>query len=200
MAATTTETYFPNKLKFLLLGNTHVGKTNILLRFSSGTFSENFISTIGIDFKYRDVEIDGEQVKLQIWDTAGQERFRSVSASFYRGSHAIFLIYDITDHISFDAVSNWMAEIEARADKEVIVVLLGNKCDLEDERTVPFAKGKSLADRYGIRFYETSAKSGVNIEAVFMSVASDAFKMYKPDRVPIPTQKRSTKSKSCGCS
>ena len=105
-------------------------------------WSDLFVPTIGVDFKIRTMEIDNKNVKLQIWDTAGQERFKNITASYYRGAHGIFVVYDISDTESFKNINNWLIEIEKNANKNVYKILVGNKCDLEDKRTVSYQQGK----------------------------------------------------------
>ena len=148
-----------------------VGKSCLLLRFSDDSFTTSFITTIGIDFKIRTVELDGKRVKLQIWDTAGQERFRTITTAYYRGAMGILLTYDVTDESSFNNVRNWMKNIEQHANENVNKVLIGNKCDMDEKRVVTTARGKALADEYGIPFFETSAKGNINVETAFFSVA-----------------------------
>ncbi|XP_010543444.1 PREDICTED: ras-related protein RABE1d-like isoform X2 [Tarenaya hassleriana] len=151
-----------------------VGKSCLLLRFSDDTFTTSFITTIGIDFKIRTVELDGKRIKLQIWDTAGQERFRTITTAYYRGAMGILLVYDVTDESSFNNIRNWMKNIEQHASDNVDKILVGNKADMdESKRAVPTAKGQALADEYGIKFFETSAKTNLNVEQVFLSIARD---------------------------
>ncbi|AED90618.1 RAB GTPase homolog 8C [Arabidopsis thaliana] len=127
-----------------------------------------------IDFKIRTVELDGKRIKLQIWDTAGQERFRTITTAYYRGAMGILLVYDVTDESSFNNIRNWMKNIEQHASDNVNKILVGNKADMdESKRAVPTAKGQALADEYGIKFFETSAKTNLNVENVFMSIAKD---------------------------
>ena len=130
----------------MLIGNSAVGKSSLLLRFSDNTFSESFLPTIGVDFKIRTFEMNGKTVKLQIWDTAGQERFKTITSSYYKGAQGIILVYDITDRQSFKDVENWLAEVEKHASENVIKLLVGNKCDLESARAVTFEEGKEFAD------------------------------------------------------
>ncbi|KAK7837831.1 ras-related protein rabe1c, partial [Quercus suber] len=173
-----------------------VGKSCLLLRFSDGSFTTSFITTIGIDFKIRTVELDGKRIKLQIWDTAGQERFRTITTAYYRGAMGILLVYDVTDESSFNTyyrgamgillvydvtdessfnnIKNWIRNIEQHASDNVNKILVGNKADMdESKRAVPTSKGQALADEYGIKFFETSAKTNMNVEEVFFSIARD---------------------------
>ncbi|XP_076453600.1 ras-related protein Rab-37-like isoform X5 [Babylonia areolata] len=168
--------------KVMLIGDSGVGKTCILVRFKDGTFlSGSFISTVGIDFRNKVVEVDGTKVKLQIWDTAGQERFRSITRAYYRDANALLLLYDVTNKASFDNIRAWLAEINEYAQEDVVIMLLGNKCDSTSERVIRKEDGERLAREYGVAFMETSAKTGVNVDLAFMAVARD-LKMKKTRR------------------
>ncbi|KAL9296631.1 hypothetical protein ACSQ67_022527 [Phaseolus vulgaris] len=216
-------------IKLLLIGDSGVGKSCLLLRFSDGSFTTSFITTIGIDFKIRTIELDGKRIKLQIWDTAGQERFRTITTAYYRGAMGILLVYDVTDEASFSSkvlnyIRNWIRNIEQHASDNVNKILVGNKADMDESKrrtlllqvnfqlfcwdvevrkglsfdlrchmcmhvrlemfviviylpvsfkVVPTSKGQALADEYGIKFFETSAKTNLNVEEVFFSIARD---------------------------
>jgi Ras-related protein Rab-10 len=157
--------------KLLLIGDSGVGKTCILFRFSDDAFNTTFISTIGIDFKIKTVELRGKKIKLQIWDTAGQERFHTITTSYYRGAMGIMLVYDITQPKTFDNIAKWLRNIDEHANEDVEKMILGNKCDMEDKRMVSKERGESIAREHNIRFLETSAKANVNIENAFLSLA-----------------------------
>uniref|UniRef100_A0A8C6Z1C4 small monomeric GTPase n=1 Tax=Nothoprocta perdicaria TaxID=30464 RepID=A0A8C6Z1C4_NOTPE len=162
----------PCRLQVMLLGDSGVGKTCLLTRFKDGAFlSGTFIATVGIDFRNKVVAVDGVKVKLQIWDTAGQERFRSVTHAYYRDAQALLLLYDITSKLSFDNIRAWLTEIHEYAQKDVVIMLLGNKADVSGERAVRTEDGASLAREYGVPFLETSAKTGMNVELAFLAVA-----------------------------
>ncbi|XP_041852227.1 ras-related protein Rab-8B-like [Melanotaenia boesemani] len=156
--------------KLLLIGDSGVGKTCLLFRFSEDSFNTTFISTIGIDFKIRTIELDGKRVKLQIWDTAGQERFRTITTAYYRGAMGIMLVYDICNEKSFDNIKNWIRNIEEHASSDVEKMILGNKCDMTDRRQVSKDRGEKLAIDYGVKFLETSAKSSLNVEEAFYTM------------------------------
>ncbi|RID73946.1 hypothetical protein BRARA_B01064 [Brassica rapa] len=161
-------------IKLLLIGDSGVGKSCLLLRFSDGSFTTSFITTIGIDFKIRTIELDDKRIKLQIWDTAGQERFRTITTAYYRGAMGILLVYDVTDETSFNNIRNWIRNIEQHASDNVNKILVGNKADMdESKRAVPTSRGQALADEYGIKFFETSARTNLNVEEVFFSLAKD---------------------------
>jgi len=159
--------------KLLLIGDSGVGKTCVLFRFAEDAFNSTFISTIGIDFKIRTIEMDGKKIKLQIWDTAGQERFRTITTAYYRGAMGIMLVYDITNEKSFDNIKNWIRNIEEHATSDVEKMVLGNKCDMNDRRQVSKERGEQLAIEYGIKFMETSAKASINVEEAFLTLARD---------------------------
>ncbi|KAK2741427.1 hypothetical protein FQN55_008343 [Onygenales sp. PD_40] len=157
--------------KLLLIGDSGVGKSCLLLRFADDTYTESYISTIGVDFKIRTIELDGKTVKLQIWDTAGQERFRTITSSYYRGAHGICVVYDVTDMDSFNNVKQWLQEIDRYATEGVNKLLVGNKSDMEDKKAVEYTVAKEFADSLGIPFLETSAKSASNVEQAFLTMA-----------------------------
>jgi len=131
-----------------------------------------------VDFKIKSIALDGKNVKLQIWDTAGQDRFRTITCSYYRGAQGIVVVYDITDRDSFEAVRQWMIEIDKYAQESVIKLLVGNKCDMNDKRKVTFDEGQELANQYGIQFFEASAKSCSNIDLLFQTMAKVIMEKY----------------------
>ncbi|KAI1329297.1 P-loop containing nucleoside triphosphate hydrolase protein [Xylariaceae sp. FL0255] len=157
--------------KLLLIGDSGVGKSCLLLRFADDTYTESYISTIGVDFKIRTIELDGKTVKLQIWDTAGQERFRTITSSYYRGAHGICVVYDVTDMDSFNNVKQWLQEIDRYATEGVNKLLVGNKSDMSDKKVVEYTVAKEFADSLGIPFLETSAKNASNVEQAFLTMA-----------------------------
>lgn len=165
--------------KLLLIGDSGVGKSCLLLRFADDSYTESYISTIGVDFKIRTIELDSKAIKLQIWDTAGQERFRTISSTYYRGAHGIIVVYDITNNESFNNVKRWLTEIDKYARENVNKLLVGNKVDLADLegdnrlRQVPTAVGKEFADSLKIPFLETSAKTGTFVDTAFLVMANE---------------------------
>merc|ERR1711865_53018 len=175
-------------IKLLLIGDSGVGKSCLLCRYSDDVFNSNFITTIGIDFKIRTIELDGAKIKLQIWDTAGQERFRTITQAYYRGAMGILLGYDVTDDKSFNNIRTWMRNIEQHANEQVVKILLGNKCDMPDKKMVTFEQGSALAKEFDIQFFETSAKTNVKVEEAFTAIAR-AIKEKKP---PTPNPQPST--------
>jgi small GTP-binding protein len=168
--------------KLLLIGDSGVGKSCLLIRFADDTYTETYISTIGVDFKIKTIELDGKTIKLQIWDTAGQERFRTITSSYYRGAHGIIVVYDVTEQSSFDNVKSWLTEIDRYASDNVNKLLVGNKSDLTSKKVVDYTTAKEFADSLGIPFLETSAKSAANIEQAFLTMASEIkHRMGAPD-------------------
>lgn len=159
--------------KLLLIGDSGVGKSCLLLRFADDTYTESYISTIGVDFKIRTVELDGKIIKLQIWDTAGQERFRTITSSYYRGAHGIIVVYDVTDQESFDNVKTWLSEIDRYANEHVNKLLVGNKADLVSKKVIETQAAQEFASELNIPFLETSAKDSKNVEQAFMTMAAE---------------------------
>jgi small GTP-binding protein len=155
--------------KLLIVGESGVGKTCMLLRFADNLFEEDFLSTIGVDFKVKEIVVDSKRVKLQIWDSAGQERFRNITSSYYRNCSGIIIVYDVTRRDSFDKVTDWISEVR-RFVPTVPLIVVGNKCDRED-RQVPTADGQGLAEKQGLIFLETSAKANTNIEEAFQEMS-----------------------------
>eukprot|EP00794_Sanderia_malayensis_P008788 gene8788-9726_t len=161
-----------NEYKVMLIGDSGVGKTCVLVRFKDGAFlSGSFISTVGIDYKNKTFSLDGSSIKLQIWDTAGQERFRSITHAYYRDAQALLLLYDVTSRSSFDNTRAWLSEIQEYTSGEVVILLLGNKADLSKEKAVKREEGEKLAKDFKVPFLETSAKTGMNIELAFEAAA-----------------------------
>lgn len=136
-------------------------------------FTESYISTIGVDFRFRTVKIDKKTVKLQIWDTAGQERFRTITSAYYRGADGIIMVFDVTSTESFDHVNDWLKEVNRYAAEGTVKLLVGNKCDRTADRVVSPEQAKEFADELGIPFIETSAKSAKNVEESFLTMAGE---------------------------
>jgi len=162
--------------KLVLIGDSGVGKSCLLLRFADDAFTESYISTIGVDFRFRTVKIDNKTVKLQIWDTAGQERFRTITSAYYRGADGIVMVYDVTSQESFDHVNDWLKEVNRYASEGTCKLLVGNKSDRTTEKVVTTEQAKDFADDIGVPFLETSAKSAANVEEAFLTMASELIK------------------------
>ncbi|XP_061567643.1 ras-related protein Rab-26-like isoform X2 [Cololabis saira] len=159
-AVSSSSEFYDIAFKVMLVGDSGVGKTCLLVRFKDGAFlAGSFISTVGIDFR--------------IWDTAGQERFRSVTHAYYRDAHALLLLYDVTNRTSFDNIQAWLTEIHEYAQQDVVLMLLGNKADATHDRVVKREDGERLAKEFGVPFMETSARSGLNVELAFTAVAKE---------------------------
>lgn len=157
---------YDNLFKLLIIGESGVGKTCLLLRFTDDSFTANHLTTIGIDFKIKIINLEEKLIKLQIWDTAGQERFRTITKTYYKGAHGIILTYDVTDENSFKNIRTWVKQIEQNAQTNVCKVLVGNKCD-RDDRKVSLDDGAKLAKEFNMQFFETSAKTNYNVNETF---------------------------------
>jgi len=158
--------------KLLIIGDSGVGKTCLLLRFCENNFMTTHLTTIGIDFKIKTIDVDGKKIKMQIWDTAGQERFKTITQTYYKGAMGIILTYACNDRESFNSIENWMKQIKQHANEDVCKILVGNKSDLED-RQVTSEEGKKLADTFGIKFFETSAKDDLGVNDTFHTIAKE---------------------------
>ncbi|XP_044484357.1 ras-related protein Rab11A [Mangifera indica] len=161
--------------KVVLIGDSAVGKSQILARFARNDFSLDSKATIGVEFQTRTLVIEHKSVKAQIWDTAGQERYRAVTSAYYRGAVGAMLVYDITRRQSFDHIPRWLEELRSHADKNIVIILIGNKSDLEDQRAVPTEDAKEFAEKEGLFFLETSALQATNVETAFMTVLTEIY-------------------------
>ncbi|PIA52060.1 hypothetical protein AQUCO_01000145v1 [Aquilegia coerulea] len=161
--------------KIVLIGDSAVGKSQILSRFARNEFSLDSKATIGVEFQTRTLVIQHKSVKAQIWDTAGQERYRAVTSAYYRGAVGAMLVYDITKRQSFDHIPRWLEELRSHADKNIVIILIGNKSDLENQRAVPTEDAKEFAQKEGLFFLETSALEATNVENAFSTVLTEIF-------------------------
>ncbi|KAF8598119.1 putative ras-related protein rab-18 [Ceratobasidium sp. AG-I] len=159
----------PLNAKILLIGNSSVGKSSILLRFSDETWlsEDESSATIGVDFRVSKMDVLGKKVKLSIWDTAGQERFRTITSSYYRGAQGIILVYDVANRESFEALPRWFSELETYVSPSVVKIVVGNKVDKEFSRQVTTEEGRAFAERMGTLFVESSAKTKVGVQDTF---------------------------------
>ena len=189
-----TEENYDYIFKVLLLGNSDVGKSSLLLRFVDKVWTDSFVPTIGVDFKVKTMQIGEKTVKMQIWDTAGQERFRNVVASYFRGSNGILLIYDVTNKDSFKNLDNWLEVIENNASDNVLKILIGNKIDLVDEIEVKHEEGQQFANRFNMQFIETSAKLDTNVSEAFETLAKLMIECNKQ----APLTQKNTETKKLG--
>ena len=154
--------------KILLIGDLGVGKSCVILRYVEGDFPGNIMSSIGVDFKTKKIDLDDRLIKMQIWDTAGHEKFRTITTSYYKSAHAIIILYDITQKTSFDHIKNWITEIDKFGKQGVLKVIVGNKLDLENNRKIKKEDAENLALKYGVKLWEVSAKDNTNIEEMFV--------------------------------
>ncbi|XP_068595242.1 ras-related protein Rab-19 [Brachionichthys hirsutus] len=168
------EDSFDFLFKIVLVGDSDVGKTCVVQSFKSGVFMEKQQNTIGVDFTVRTLDIDGKKVKMQVWDTAGQERFRTITQSYYRSAHGAMVAYDITRRPTFDSVPHWIREVEQYGAASVVLILIGNKADLDAQRQVLFEDACTLAENNGVlAALETSAKEAQNVDAAFILMARE---------------------------
>ena len=187
--------------KILLLGDSEVGKSCFLMRYSENVFIENYITTIGLDYKLKTVKLDtGKTIKVQLWDTAGQDKYRTIAKNYYKGSHGILLLYDITKQSSFDNIREWVRDIKEEVNEKAILFLIGNKIDMEDQRKIPKEKGVELAEEFKIPFFEASAKSGENVDEVFKALYNKICEIYgdlERERGTKLIKKRNIKGRCC---
>ena len=162
--------------KIVLIGDTSVGKTNILSKYLTDEFDAKSKATVGVEFGVKNFKIENNIVKVQIWETAGEERYRSITNAYYKGAKGSLLIYDITNKKSFENVEKWISDLKANADEDISMILLGNKTDLEDKRVVTTEEGKNKAEFYNLTFMETSAFNGNNIQEAFNELITDIYK------------------------
>lgn len=161
--------------KYIIVGDSAVGKSCLLLQFTDKRFKSTHDLTIGVEFGSRTVQINDKAIKLQIWDTAGQESFRSITRSYYRGSIGALLVYDITKRQSFENLQKWLEEMKENAYSKMTTILIGNKVDLENERQVSFEEGQAFAKKHDLVFFETSAKSAHNVEKAFLAITQKIY-------------------------
>ena len=189
-----------NKFKILLIGESHVGKTEFISRFVDDKLrSENLLISIGINFKVKTINFKGKKIKLNIWDTDGQERIRNITQVFYKGAHALIFMYDVTDQNSFKNLSNWIKQVEAHGEKNIVKVLVGNNCDKLD-RVVTEEEGKQLAEDFSIGFFETSHKTDKNVSEVFyylIDVIMKANGINLNDNINLDVKYKKNKKEKC---
>mmetsp|Transcript_108232 Transcript_108232/g.316553 ORF Transcript_108232/g.316553 Transcript_108232/m.316553 type:complete len:205 (+) Transcript_108232:122-736(+) len=194
---------YDHLVKLLLLGDSAVGKSSLLMRFCEAKFESNFVLTIGVDFKWKQVERNSKKLKLQVWDTAGQERFRTITPAYYRAAMGVVITYDITDRNSFDHVEYWVQQLDQHGDAAVQRILVGNKSDLADLRKVAKEDGEALASKFNMAFFETSAKSGENVDDAFLKIADEVvaqrYANAPSSQAKTLGELKSPKKKSCAC-
>ena len=187
--------------KILLLGDSSVGKTCFLMRYTDNTFQDIHMSTIGLDYKLKNVQLDdGKMIKIQVWDTAGQDRFRSITKNYYKGAHGIILIYDVTSRKTFENVQNWITQIKEEVPVTVIIILVGNKVDDENNRKVTTEEGYKMAASFELEFFETSAKSGINIDSTFNKLVKKTVEINsKAEGKGKKLNSKKSRGKKCFC-
>lgn len=170
------EDIFDVILKVVLIGDSGVGKSNLLSRYTRNEFNLESKSTIGVEFATRSIKIDGKQVKAQIWDTAGQERFRAITNTYYRGAVGALLVYDVSKLSTYEHVAQWLKELRDQGDSGLIILLVGNKSDLVDQRAVTTEEGRTFAEENGLKFIETSAMNASNVDDAFTTILTESYR------------------------
>lgn len=204
-----------NEAKILLVGDSSVGKSSIMMRFIDNFFNESMTTTVGADFKSKRVKVDETEMKLIIWDTAGQEKYRSLAQNFYKNALGVFIVFDITNRATFTNIDNWVKQVQKNTGDDVIKWLLGNKADLESERQVSKEEIDETCKKLNLEYLEVSAKSGVNITTGFMNISKDIKKKHfsdvpsgnvenkpaeeKKDNIQLNKPKQQQSSDGCGC-
>ncbi|GKZ68084.1 Ras-protein Rab-11A [Aspergillus niger] len=166
-----------NRLYFVLIGDSGVGKSNLLSRFTRNEFNLDSKSTIGVEFATRSIQVDSKTIKAQIWDTAGQERYRAITSAYYRGAVGALLVYDISKHQTYDNVNRWLKELRDHADSNIVIMLVGNKSDLRHLRAVPTEEAKQFASENNLSFIETSALDASNVELAFQNILTEIYRI-----------------------
>ncbi|XP_039608493.1 RAB11a, member RAS oncogene family, like [Polypterus senegalus] len=200
--------------KIVLIGDSGVGKSNLLSRFTRNEFNLESKSTIGVEFATRSIRVEGKTVKAQIWDTAGQERYRAITSAYYRGAVGALLVYDIAKHLTYENAERWLQELRDHADSNIVIMLVGNKSDLRHLRAVPTDEAKAFAEKNGLSFIETSALDSSNVELAFQTILTEIYRIVSqrqitgkidPDFppssnvVPITMPPTSPSNKQTGC-
>ena len=177
--------------KYIIIGDPSVGKSNLLMKFAHNKFTDEYQATIGVEFGAKNITFNNQIYRIQIWDTAGQENFRSITRAYYKNSVCAMVVYDITNRDSFEHVQNWIQDVKDQSPKTVLIVLVGNKIDLEENRAVSYDEGSEFATKNGLIFEETSAKTGQGIEEIFMKSAKEISKQMEKGVYDL-------KSETCG--
>ncbi|KAJ5070771.1 gtp-binding protein yptm2 [Anaeramoeba ignava] len=183
--------------KIILLSERGMGKSCLLLRYTDGTYSDSYISTIGVDFKIKGFELNGKKFKLQIWEPAGSERFLTLTRSYYRGAHGIIILYDTTNQESFDDLKKWIKEIQEKGPDDANIMIMGTKIDLVSQKVIDTETGKNFAEQLGYSFFETSSKENINIDEAFELLTNQIYQRVKqiPQEKPKSNQNSNQKDK-----
>ncbi|KAG9509080.1 Ras-related protein Rab-11A, partial [Fragariocoptes setiger] len=169
--------------KIVLIGDSGVGKSNLLSRFTRNEFNLESKSTIGVEFATKSIQVDGKIVKAQVWDTAGQERYRAITSAYYRGAVGALLVYDIAKHITYENVERWLKELRDHADQNIVIMLVGNKSDLRHLRAVPVDEARVFAEKNGLSFIEASALDSTNVESAFHQIITEIHRVVSQRQV-----------------
>ncbi|XP_064804423.1 ras-related protein Rab-11A-like isoform X2 [Oncorhynchus masou masou] len=206
--------FLVDSTSMVLIGDSGVGKSNLLSRFTRNEFNLESKSTIGVEFATRSIHVEGKTVKAQIWDTAGQERYRAITSAYYRGAVGALLVYDIAKHLTYENAERWLKELQDHADSNIVIMLVGNKSDLRHLRAVPTDEAKALAEKHGLSFLETSALDSSNVELAFQTILTAIYNIvsqrqitgrsdtdFSPNSnvVPITVQPTQNAAKSSAC-
>jgi len=179
--------------KVVLIGDSGVGKSNLLSRFTRNEFNLETKSTIGVEFATRSIRTEGKTIKAQIWDTAGQERYRAITSAYYRGAVGALLVYDIAKYSTFKNVERWLNELRENADRNIVIMLVGNKSDLRHLREVPTEEAKGFSEKHKLSFIETSALDSTNVELAFQNILTEIYHiMSRPNFTDEPTETSTT--------
>ena len=194
---------FDEKIKIMVIGEIRVGKTALIKKYTSNIFGGDYLTTVGIDFQEKTLDIDGKKVRMQIWDTAGEERFRNIAKNYFVQANGFLIVYDISCKDSFEKVKFWYEQIKLNAPKNIKYILVGNKCDLEEIREVQKEEGINLSKEYECNFFETSAKEGINVNEIFQTLVDNIIKDIKNNgilnRRSSQVLKKNTKQKKKSC-
>ena len=195
---------YDEKLKFMVLGETRVGKTSLIRKYIKNQFGDNYLTTVGIDFQEKLIQVNDKLILLQLWDTAGQERFRDIAKNYIKSADGVLLVYDITCKETFEKLDYWHKTLKEHASEHIKYIIVGNKCDLNEKREVEKELGEHFAKKNNINFYETSAKNGINVNEVFQILAKEVYKVIKKYGRPNNKStsivlKKNTKDKKKNC-
>ena len=192
----------PLEVKIITLGDSHVGKSSLIFKFIEDKFSSSYMSTVGFDLKFKTIKINNEEIKVMIFDTAGQERFRSLASNYIKKANGILLVYDISDKNTFLNIENWMTNIKEESSDKIPIILIGNKCDLDEQRKIQKEEGEQFANNNNLKFFETSCKDGDNVENCFIELTKQIIerkkeRQFNPNTQKLVNIKEKKKEKDC---